>query len=79
MKAERLSTRISAGCAIAALAAALIALSPTLAKAEEMPWGCMAVTKAEYNAAKKKKMLHGRMGDYRTTGRIWRRSYWLCR
>jgi hypothetical protein len=78
MKPERLSARLSAGCAIAALAAALIVLSPALAKAVEMPWGCMAVTKAEYNAAKKKKLLHGRFGVYKRTGRIWRRSYWFC-
>ena len=79
MRAEKLSARFSSGCAIAALAAALIALSPALAKTEEMPWGCMAVTKAEYNAAKKQKILHGTFGVYKKTGRIWRRSYWFCR
>jgi hydroxyethylthiazole kinase-like sugar kinase family protein len=79
MKAEKHSAWLSAGCAIAALAAALIALSPALAKTEEMPWGCMAVTKAEYNAAKKKNLLHGRFGVYKRTGHIWRRSYWFCR
>lgn len=79
MKAERLSARLSAGWATTVLAAVLVALSPALARTELTPWGCMAVTKAEYDAAKKKKMLHGRFGDYKRTGHIWRRSYWFCR
>lgn len=79
MKPGKMSTRIAIGCRTAAIVVTLTAFFPSVARAEQILWGCMAVSKTEYNAAKRKKMLHGKLGNYRRTGHIWRRSYWLCR
>ena len=40
--------------------------------------GCAAITKAEYDAAKKQHLLNARFGNYLRTGRPLRRAYWYC-
>jgi hypothetical protein len=42
------------------------------------PKGCVAVTKQEYDSAKKQNLLHSRFSTYVRTGRLGRRSYWYC-
>jgi hypothetical protein len=39
---------------------------------------CRAVSKIEYDSAKKQFLLRNRFGAYVRTGRIWRRHYWYC-
>jgi hypothetical protein len=39
---------------------------------------CRAVTKIEYDSAKKQFLLRNRFGAYVRTGRIWRWHYWYC-
>jgi len=52
---------------------------PVSVRAEPAPsWKCIAVVKQEYDSAKKKHLLHTRMGTYVRTGRPWRRYYWYC-
>jgi hypothetical protein len=65
------------------LIVALCALAPlfsSAAKAQQPPYtGCVAVSKQEYNSAKRQKMLRTRFSAYVQTGRIGRRFYWYCR
>jgi hypothetical protein len=39
---------------------------------------CRAVSKTEYDSARKQFLLRNRFGAYVRTGRIWRRHYWYC-
>jgi hypothetical protein len=65
--------------------AAAIALVPIAspyapANAANPPYeGCVAVTKQEYNAAKKQHLLRTRFTQYLRTGFPGRRYYWYCR
>jgi hypothetical protein len=79
MTSKKLIPLIGNGACVAAIALMLVASPLSSAKAEEPPWGCLAVSKSEYNAAKSKKMLRSRFGTYMRTGRIWHRNYWYCR
>jgi hypothetical protein len=57
----------------------LIPFLPSLATAVEPSHQlCVAVTKKEYDSAKRKKLNHLSIGTYMKTGRIWRRYYWYC-
>ena len=68
---------IAVPCALG-VAAFSFSLSP--AKAQQPPYtGCVAVSKQEYNSAKRQKMLRTRFSAYVRTGRIGRRFYWYCR
>ncbi len=40
--------------------------------------GCRAVSKIEYDSAKREYLLHGRFGSYVRTGHFWRHYYWYC-
>ena len=39
---------------------------------------CVAVTKQEYNNARKTKLQQQRFGEYVRTGRVLKRFYWFC-
>jgi len=57
---------------------AVFYLSP--AHAQQPPYtGCVAVSKQEYNSARRQHMLRTRFSAYVKTGRIGRRFYWYCR
>ena len=57
----------------------LIATPSSAVNAEQPPWkGCVAVSKVEYDAAKKEHLLRTKFGTYVRTGRLWRRYYWYC-
>ena len=57
----------------------LIALSSSSANAQQLPReGCRAVSKIEYDSAKRQYLLHGRFGSYVRTGHFWRHYYWYC-
>jgi hypothetical protein len=48
--------------------------------AEQLPrTGCVAVSKQEYDSAKKQKLLRSRFSTYVRTGRLGDRYYWYCR
>ena len=52
---------------------------PVVARAQQPPSDrCLAITKAEYDAAKREKLLQIRFGTYVRTGRIFHRHYWYC-
>jgi len=69
--------RSAAGGAIALL---LSVFPCALANAANPPYeGCVAVTRQEYNAAKKQHLLRTRFTQYMRTGLLGRRQYWYCR
>ncbi len=83
MRSPRMNPEISlplAGARACAIGFALIAvpLPPVNAK-QAPPKGCVAVTKQEYDSAKKQNLLQSRFSTYVRTGRIGQRSYWYCR
>ncbi len=41
--------------------------------------GCVAVTKQEYDSARRQNLLRTRFSQYLRTGLIGRRHYWYCR
>ena len=60
----------------------LVSLMPIQASgaAPKPPYdGCVAVTRQEYNAAKKQHLLRTRFTQYMRTGLPGRRQYWYCR
>jgi hypothetical protein len=60
--------------------AMLIAFTPSSVKAQQPPLreGCRAVSKLEYDTAKREYILISRGGRYIQTGHFWRRHYWWC-
>ena len=79
MKRLKLIALIKNGACVAVIGLMLFAFSSLSANAQQPPSErCIAVTKAEYDAAKRQKMLQVRFGTYVRTGRIFRRYYWYC-
>jgi hypothetical protein len=58
----------------------LSAFMPSSVKAQQPPLreGCRAVSKLEYDTAKREYILISRGGRYVQTGYFWRRHYWWC-
>jgi hypothetical protein len=81
MRLGRLIGLIKNGARATAIGLMLIAFYSSSVNAQQPPFkGCVAVSKSEYNSAKKKKLLRTRFGSYVRTGRLLRRHYyWYCR
>jgi hypothetical protein len=62
------------------IGALLIAFTPSSVKAQQPPSkdGCRAVSKVEYDSAKREYLLISKGGRYIRTGHFWRSSYWWC-
>jgi hypothetical protein len=60
------------------IAASLLACASTIAKPLPPREGCRAVSKIEYNAAKREYLLRSRARVYIRTGPFWQRHYWHC-
>jgi hypothetical protein len=76
----KLGTRAKGSAACGAIALVLSALPHAPASAAKPPYGnCVAVTKQEYDSAKKQHMLRTRYTEYVRTGLPGRRQYWYCR
>jgi hypothetical protein len=76
----KLNTLIDYRARICAIVLMLIASPSSSANAEQPPrTGCVAVSKQEYDSAKKQKLLHSRFSTYVRTGRLGKRHYWYCR
>ena len=60
--------------------ALLTAFTPSSVKAQQPPLreGCRAVSKLEYDTAKREYVLISKGGKYVQTGHFWRRYYWWC-
>jgi len=58
----------------------LTAFTPSSVKAQQPPLreGCRAVSKLEYETAKREYILISRGGRYVQTGNFWRHHYWWC-
>jgi hypothetical protein len=80
MRRGKLIARIENGACTAVIGPMLIASPPSSVNAEQPPRkGCVAVTKNEYDGAKRMNLLRNTFGTYVRTGRLWRRYYWYCR
>jgi hypothetical protein len=54
-------------------------LTGSSARAQQAPRAnCVAVTKQEYNNARKTKLQQQRFGQYVRSGRVLKRFYWFC-
>jgi hypothetical protein len=79
MNLGKLIALIENGARTAVIGLMLIAVPSSSVNAEQPPRkGCVAVSKHEYDSAKKEKLLRNRYGTYVRTGRLWRRYYWYC-
>jgi hypothetical protein len=60
--------------------ALLTAFIPSPVRAQQPPLreGCRAVSKLEYDTAKREYILISKGGRYVQTGHFWRRHYWWC-
>ena len=60
--------------------ALLTAFIPSSVRAQQPPLreGCRAVSKLEYDTAKREYILISKGGRYVQTGHFWRRHYWWC-
>jgi hypothetical protein len=56
----------------------LFACSSVIAKPLPPKEGCRAVSRLEYNTAKKENVITSKGGRYVRTGPFWRRYYWHC-
>jgi hypothetical protein len=67
------------GACICALGIVFTAFSFSSVSAEQPPrMGCAAVSKQEYDSAKRQKLLRSRFSTYLRTGRLGQRHYWYC-
>lgn len=79
MERTGIVTKFERWAAAAMMVAPLIVLASSSAPAQPAPRpGCVAVTKQEYNNARKSKLQQQRFGEYVRTGRVLRRFYWFC-
>jgi hypothetical protein len=75
----RKPTALVNGPYIAVIGLMLIAFPSSSVNAEQPPHkGCVSVSKGEYQAANRQKLLHTRFSTYVRTGRMWHRYYWYC-
>jgi len=67
------------GACICAIGLMLTAFPFSSVNAEQSPrMGCVAVSKQEYDSAKRQKLLRSRFSTYLRTGRLGQRHYWYC-
>ena len=79
MRRGNLIALIENGASTAVIGLMLIAFPSSSVNAEQPPRnGCIAVSKQEYDSAKRQKLLHSRFNTYVRTGRLARRYYWYC-
>jgi hypothetical protein len=79
MKRGKLIALFQSGTRTAVIGLMLIAFPYSSTNAQQHPReGCRAVSKIEYDSAKRQYLLHGRFGSYVRTGHFWRHYYWYC-
>ena len=80
MKPGKLIALFDNGMFAAVIGLMLIAFPSSSANAEQPPRkGCRAVSKIEYDSAKREYLLRNRFGGmYVRTGHFWRHYYWYC-
>ena len=72
---------IEAAACTAVIGLMLIAFSSSSVNADQPKpprKGCVAVSKDEYNSAKRQKLLRDLYGSYLRTGRLLKHYYWYC-
>jgi hypothetical protein len=79
VKQDKLNIHMLSGGCPAVIGLMLLTLSSSPVISEAPTKRCVAISKGEYDGAKRDKLLHARFGAYLKTGWFWRRSYWYCR
>jgi hypothetical protein len=70
---------IAGAICAAMIGSMLIPIHSSSAVAEQPPpEGCVAVSKIEFDSAKRKNMLHSSFAAYERAGGLFKRSYWYC-
>ncbi len=79
MKRGKLTALIENGACSAVISLMLIVFLSSSVNAQQPPRkGCVAVSKQEYDSAKRQKLLYSQFSMYVRTGRFGRRYYWYC-
>jgi hypothetical protein len=78
MKVGNRMVFLDKGASLAAIAAVLSFSSSSVLAAPPPREGCRAVSKIEYESAKREYLLISRSRVYVQTGHFWRHHYWHC-
>ncbi len=79
MKRGNLIARLDNRALTSVIGLMLFAFPSSSVNAEQPPGEhCVAVSKQEYDSAKRQKLLRTRFSTYVRTGRLGRRFYWYC-
>jgi hypothetical protein len=79
MRRREFITLIKNGACIAVIGLVLVAFSSSSVNTEQLPpKGCLAVSKSEYDSAKRQNLLRTSFAKYMRTGRLLKRYYWYC-
>jgi hypothetical protein len=79
MRRREFIMRIENAACTAMICLMLIVLPSSRLNAEQLPpKGCVAVSKTEYDSAKRQYLLRTRFSRYVITGRVLKRAYWYC-
>jgi len=79
VKREKLTVLIENGACSVVISLMLIVFLSSSTNAQQPPRkGCVAVSKQEYDSAKRQKLLYSQFSTYVRTGRLGRRYYWYC-
>jgi hypothetical protein len=82
MRREELITLIENGACTVVIGFMLTAFSSSASSAvnaeQPPPKGCLAVSKSEYDSAKRQNLLRTSFAKYMRTGRLLKRYYWYC-
>jgi hypothetical protein len=76
---DKLNTLMLSGACGAVAGLLLLTWPPSPEMSQPPAEGCVAISKGEYDGAKRDKLLREPFGAYVATGSLWHHAYWLCR
>jgi hypothetical protein len=79
MTQDKLITLMLSGACAAVIGLMLLTLPSSPAMSQPPAERCLAISKGEYDGAKRDKLLRVEFGAYIETGWFRSRSYWYCR
>ena len=79
MTQDKLIALMLSGACAAVIGLMLLAIPPSPGTSQPPAKRCLAISKGEYDGAKRDKLLRVELGGYVETGRFRSRAYWYCR
>jgi hypothetical protein len=76
---DKLITLMLSGACAAVIGLMMLTLPSAPGMSQPPAARCLAISKGEYDGAKREKLLRVRFGAYVATGRPWQHAYWYCR